>query len=298
MPRDTFYTKNRIAKNTLLLYFRMFITTVIGLYTSRVILNTLGITDYGIYNVVGGVITMMAFLNSAMVSSSQRFLSYELGRNDIEKLNRVFITSINIHAAICIVTIIIAETIGIWFINTKLVIPEDRIFAANIVFQSSILIFIINVMSIPYNSVIVAHERMSAFAYISILDAILKLIFAYLLLLLSCDKLIAYSILMVVVVLIIRLCYTIYCKKHFKECRYRFFIDKYLFIDMFSFAGWTVMGSIGTSFKNQISNIIVNVFLFALSKRSFNSCLAVSKIRSFVCEVSSITIILVQISRT
>ncbi len=250
----------RIAKNTLLLYFRMFITTIVGLYTSRVVLNTLGIIDYGIYNVVGGIITMASFLNLAMVAASQRFLSFELGTGDEDRLRRVFCTSINIHALICVISFIVAETLGLWFVNEKLVIPGDRIIAANWVFQASILTFIINVMSVPYNSAIVAHERMSAFAYISILDVTLKLLIVYMLAIIPYDKLIIYSILMVFVVLLIRLCYTIYCKRHFVECTYHFLIDKPLFKEMFAFAGWSLFGNMGFSFKNQLSNIILNLF--------------------------------------
>ena len=247
-------------KNTLLLYFRMFLTTVVGLYTSRVVLNTLGVTDFGIYNVVGGIITMASFLNYAMVAASQRFLSFELGRNDRERLKGVFCTSINIHAAICLIAFILAETIGLWFVNTKLVIPEDRIVAANWVYQASMLSFIINVMSVPYNSAIVAHERMSAFAYISILDVTLKLLIVYTLLIIPYDKLIIYSILMVCVVALIRLCYTVYCKRHFEECTYYLSFDKGLFKEMFAFAGWSLFGNMGMSLKNQLSNIILNLF--------------------------------------
>ena len=172
----------RIAKNTLMLYFRMFISTIVGLYTSRIVLQTLGVIDYGIYNVVGGIISMMTFLNSAMVAASQRYLSFELGRNDLSRLKRVFCTSINIHASICVIAFIIAETVGLWFVNCKLLIPADRMYAANWVYQASILTFVINVMSVPYNSAIVAHEKMSAFAYISILDVTLKLLIVYMLL--------------------------------------------------------------------------------------------------------------------
>ena len=250
----------RILKNTLLLYFRMFITTIVGLYTSRVVLNTLGVTDYGIYNIVGGIITMASFLNSAMVAASQRFLSYELGRSNQDCLLRVFCTSINIHAAICIVAFLLAETIGLWFVNAKLNIPESRMISANWVYQASILTFIINVMSVPYNSAIVAHEKMKAFAYISILDVVLKLLIVYVLLLFTFDKLILYSILMVFVVVIIRLCYTLYCKRHFAECNYHFILDRKLTKEMFSFAGWSVLGNLGFSFKDQLSNIILNLF--------------------------------------
>jgi len=250
----------RIAKNTLMLYFRMFIMTVVGLYTSRVVLQTLGVSDFGIYNVVGGIVSMMAFLNSAMVAASQRFLSFELGKHDDDRLSRVFCTSINIHAAICIIAFVIAETIGLWFVNAKLNIPDERMVAANCVYQASIMTFMINVMSVPYNSAIVAHEKMSAFAYISILDVVLKLLIVYLLLIFPYDKLIVYSILMACVVTLIRFCYTVYCKRHFVECSYRLMMDWPLFREMFSFAGWSVIGNLGFTFRDQLSNIILNLF--------------------------------------
>lgn len=257
---DTKTNNKRIAKNTLMLYFRMFITTIVGLYTSRVVLNTLGVADFGIYNVVGGIISMASFLNTAMVAASQRFLSYELGKEDNIRLGKVFCTSINIHATICLVAFVLAETVGLWFVNAKLVIPEDRLVAANWVYQASIVTFMINVMSVPYSSAIVAHEKMSAFAYISILDVTLKLLIVYLLLIIPFDKLIIYSILMVCVVTIIRLCYTVYCKRHFTECTYHIVIDKSLFMEMFSFAGWSIIGGTGFTLKDQLSNIILNLF--------------------------------------
>lgn len=243
-----------------MLYFRMFLITIIGLYTSRVVLKTLGITDYGIYNVVGSIITMATFLNTAMVSASQRFLSFELGRGDIDRLKKVFCTSINIHAVICLLAFILAETVGLWFVNTKLVIPEDRMVAANWVYQASILTFIINVMSVPYNSSIVAHEKMSIFSYISILDVTLKLLIVFLLQIIFFDKLIVYSILMISVVTLIRFIYTVYCKKHFEECTYHFIIDRPLFCEMFSFAGWSLIGNLGFTLKNPLSNVILNIF--------------------------------------
>lgn len=256
----TISNNKRIAKNTLLLYFRMFITMAIGLYTSRVVLNVLGVVDYGIYNVVGGIITMVSFLNSAMVQASQRFLSFELGTGSSEKLGRIFCTSLNIHLAISVIAIMIGETIGLWFINSKLIIPPDRLLAANWVYQASIATFVIGVMSVPYNSAIVAHEKMSAFAYISILEVVLKLLIVYLLLIISFDKLIVYSILMVMVSFIVRFFYKIYCRCHFVECTYHFLFDKKLSLDMLSFSGWSVLGGLGFSFKDQISNIILNLF--------------------------------------
>lgn len=259
MPESS-ENNRRIAKNTLLLYFRMFITMAVGLYTSRVVLNVLGVSDYGIYNVVGGVITMVSFLNIAMTQASQRFLSFELGKDNNDRLNQVFCTSVNIHLLISIIAVIIGETVGLWFVNEKLNLPEDRMVAVNWVYQASILTFVIGVMSVPYNSAIVAHEKMSAFAYISILEVVLKLLIVFLLVVIPFDKLIVYSILIVAVSAIIRLCYTIYCKRKFQECTYHIGFDKALSKEMFSFAGWSLLGNLGFSFKDQISNIILNLF--------------------------------------
>ena len=250
----------RIAKNTLLLYLRMFFTMSIGLFTSRIVLNTLGVSDYGIYNVVAGIITMLSFLNAGMVASSQRFISYTLGNGNSNRLKNVFCTSINIHIVIALIAFIVGETIGLWFINTQLNIETERMIAANWVYQCSLLTFIISVISVPYNSCVVAHEKMSAFAYISILEVILKLAVAYILLITPFDKLITYSILVLSISVLIRSCYTLYCKLNFEECNYRFYFDKSLFKEMFSFAGWSVLGNMGFSFKDQVSNIILNIF--------------------------------------
>ena len=253
-------SNKRIAKNTLLLYFRMLLIIIVGLYTSRVVLNTLGVSDYGIYNVVGGIVAMLAFLNSAMVAASQRFISFELGTGNIERLKKVFCTSVSIHIVLAGIIFLIAETIGLWFVNTHLNISIERMEAANWVYQCSILTLLLTVVSVPYNSCIVAHEHMKAFAYVSIVEAVLKLLIVYLLLLGNFDKLILYSILVVAVALIIRIIYGIYCKQHFEECTYRFVFDKQLFKEMFAFAGWSVIGNLGFSFKDQGSNIILNLF--------------------------------------
>ena len=257
---NTFANNKRIAKNTLLLYIRMFLIIIVGLYTSRIVLNTLGVTDYGIYNVVGGIVSMLAFLNSAMVAASQRFISFELGIGNLEKLKKVFCTSVSIHIALAVIILLIAESIGLWFVNTHLNIPLERMTAANWVYQCSILTLILTVVSVPYNSCIVAHEHMKAFAYVSIVEAVLKLLIVYILLVENVDKLILYAILVASVALIVRIIYGIYCKRHFEECSYRFVFNRKLFKEMFAFAGWSVIGNLGFSFKDQGSNIILNLF--------------------------------------
>lgn len=250
----------RIAKNTLLLYIRMFITMAVGLFTSRVVLNVLGVSDYGIYNVVGGIITMASFLNSAMVASTQRFISFELGKRDMIRLRNVFCTSVNIHVAIAFISVILGETLGLWFVNTQLNLPEERMYAVNWVYQCSILTFIFTVISVPYNACIVAHEKMNVYAYISIFEVLMKLVIVYALLISSIDKLVLYSILLAFVAITVRFLYSIYCHRKFEECKYQFIFDKELSIQMFSFAGWSVIGNMGFTLKDQISNIILNLF--------------------------------------
>lgn len=257
---DTSANNKRIAKNTMLLYVRMLLTIIVGLYTSRVVLNTLGVNDYGIYNVVGGIVAMLAFLNSAMTAASQRFISFELGAQNLQKLKNVFCTSVTIHITIACIIFIIAETLGLWFLNTHMNIPADRMTAANWVFQCSIFTFMITVISVPYNACIVAHEHMKAFAYISIIEVGLKLAIVYLLLILPTDKLISYAILILTISILIRLIYGIYCKKNFEECTYQFKFDKKLFKEMFAFASWSIIGNLGFSLKDQGSNVILNIF--------------------------------------
>ena len=250
----------RIARNTLLLYVRMLLTMAVSLYTSRVILNTLGVEDYGVYNVTGGVITMFAFLNTSMSSSTQRYITFALGRGDKKRLNVVFNTSIQIHILISILVFVLGETIGLWFVLNKLVIPEGREVAAMWVYQCSILSSIVGIMSVPYNADIIANERMSAFAYISILDVILKLIIVFILVVTPVDKLIFYSILVVCVQIFIRYVYAKYCSIHFEEVKILKMIDKRLLKEMSTFAGWSFFGNFACVLYGQGVNILLNVF--------------------------------------
>lgn len=250
----------RIAKNTLLLYFRMIFMMLVQLYTSRVVLNTLGVEDFGIYNVVGGVVAMFSFLNSAMTSSTQRYITFELGKCNIKRLSQVFSTSINIHILISILVIVLGETIGLWFLYEKLVIPEARMSAALWVYQASILTTVIAIMSYPFNADIVAHEKMSAFAYISILEASLKLGVVFLLVLGDFDKLILYAFLLVGVQLSVCVCYVLYCRKHFIESVYRWFFEKKLFREMLGFAGWNLWGNLASILMTQGINLLLNMF--------------------------------------
>ena len=249
-----------IAKNTMLLYIRMLIMMAVGLFTSRIVLGALGASDYGILNVVGGIVFMAAFLNAGLSQATQRFISYELGTGDTKRLANVFSNAQIVHVIIALIVLLLSETMGVWFVNNCLNISPNRMVAANWVFQFSIFSYLITIISVPYNSVIVAHEHMNAFAYISIFEVAFKLLVAYCLVLFETDKLILYSFLLFSVSLIIRLCYGLYCKHNFEECNTRFSIDKSLLKEMGSFAGWSMLGNLGFIGRDQGANVILNIF--------------------------------------
>ena len=250
----------RIAKNTLLLYFRMLLTMLVSLYTSRVVLNALGVEDYGIYNVVGGVVAMFSILSSSLSAAISRFITFELGRKDLDKLKRVFSSAVTIQIGLALIIILLAETIGLWFLNEKMVIPSERMTAANWVFQFSILTFAVHLISVPYNAAIIAHEKMSAFAYISILEVIGKLIVAFSIAIIPMDKLIYYGLLLMIIAVSICLVYGIYCKKKFEECIFYLYFDRALLKQMFSFAGWNFIGASSSVLRDQGGNLIINLF--------------------------------------
>lgn len=250
----------RIAKNTLMLYVRMFVVMAISLYTSRVVLRTLGVDDYGIYNVVGGFVAMLAYLNSVFVSATQRFISFTLGEGDKEKLRRVFLTAVSVHLVIAGLILIVAETFGLWFINEKLQIDPERMVAANWVYHCSVFSLIATVINIPYRSSIISHEHMHFYAVIGIVEVALKLVIVFLLLWLPGDKLIVYALLHFAISLLVPLWSMFYCRR-FEECQMGFGIDKPLFKEMFSYSGWVLVGGLGFSFKDHFSNIIMNLFL-------------------------------------
>lgn len=260
MLNQTSDNNKRIAKNTLLLYFRMLFMMVVSLYTSRVILNALGVEDFGIYNVVGGVVAMFTVISGSLSAAISRFITYELGKGDQSKLNKIFSASVTIQLLLSLIIVVLIESVGVWFLNAKMTIPADRVTAANWVLQFSIITFVINLISVPYNAAIIAHERMSAFAYISILEAIGKLAIAFFIMWSPIDKLIYYAILMCTVAVIVRLTYGHYCKKHFTECTYHFHWDKDILKQMFGFAGWNFIGASSVVFRDQGGNIILNIF--------------------------------------
>lgn len=250
----------KIAKNTLMLYFRQILVMLVSLYTVRVVLNVLGAEDYGIYNVVAGVVTMFNFLSSSMATASQRYFSYDLGKNDAEHLKVTFSVTFQIYIILCVIIFILAETLGIWFVNNKLVIPTERLFAANCIYQTATFSFILSIITAPYMACVISHEKMGVFAYVSIIECILKLCVVFALRFILIDKLILYGILLSLVALINTSIYRIYCHKKFDECRFKIYKDKDLFKELVSYSSWNLFGSSVGVVKNQIINILLNLY--------------------------------------
>ena len=258
-------TNNRlIAKNATMLYIRMFFTMAISFYTSRIVLQALGVSDYGIYNVVGGVIIIIDVFVAELGGATSRFLTFALGKKDIENLKNTFSTVAWLHIGLAGIFLFLAETVGLWFVNTQLVIPEGRMVAANWVYQAAVVNFAMGLTQTPYNASITSHEHMSAFAYIAIINAICKLGIALFVLYYSGDHLILYSVLLMVLAVLFRLYYRYYCVKHFEECHVTKTFDKKLFKEMMTFSGWSMVGSIMLTFKNQGVNILINRFFGTL----------------------------------
>ena len=250
----------RIAKNTLFLYMRMLLIMGVTLYTSRVVLQVLGVEDFGIYNVVGGIVVLFTFVNNAMVTSTQRFLNYELGHGDSEAVRRVFSASVTIHLGIALLTFVLAETVGLWFLEHYIQYPSDREWAVTLTYQFTILSTCINVVRTPYNAAIIAHERMSFYAYSSVIEAVLRLLIVYLLALASWDRLIFYAFLMFVVLVLITVCYYLYCRRSFAVCLYRFFWDKGLYRSLLGFSGWSLFGGVANLGASQGLSILLTLF--------------------------------------
>lgn len=260
MPENLSVNNKRIAKNTLLLYIRMIVLMLISLYTVRVTLEALGVEDYGIYNVVGGVVAMFSFLKGAISTSSQRYFSIHLAKGDIKGLNNQFCLNINVYLSLAIAIVVVLETIGLWFLNNKLVISEERLFAANIVYQLSIIAFVLQIFTVPYNALIVAYEKMGAFAYISILEGVMKLLIAYVIIVLSGDKLIMYGLLTLVYSSMITMSYIIYCKRKLEGCNYHWYWNNVEVKELFGFTGWHFLGTTAVSLRGQGINILINMF--------------------------------------
>lgn len=239
----------------------MFFSMGISLYTSRVVLNTLGVEDFGIYNLVGGIVVLFSFVNGAMTNATQRFLNFEMGKNNTDAIQKVFSVSVNAHLLIMGIVLLLSETVGLWFLNYKLNIPANRMFAANVVFQFSVLTFCIGILSVPYQATIIAYEKMSLYAWITIFQIFLKLIIVFLLVLFIYDKLILYSILVFGVGLITFLMYHFLCRRKFKTCHYHFTHDKKIFRELLSFSGWSLFGNVALIGASQGVSMVMNIFL-------------------------------------
>ena len=257
---STSVNNKRIAKNTLVLYVRMLFLMFIGLYTSRVILKALGVDDFGIYNVVGGFVALFSIVSKSLSGAASRFLNFEMGRGNKERLNNVFSTTMSIQVLLAIIIAVLVETVGLWFLNNKMVISPERPYAANWVFQFSVFTFCFNLITIPYIATIIAHERMTVFAYISIFEGIAKLLICYLVIISTVDRLIFYSFLVFLIQFMVRSYYQWYCKKHFQECQYHFAIDRPLLKEIFGYSFWNTIGTTSAILRNQGGNILINLF--------------------------------------
>ena len=257
---ETTSSKRRLVQNTAVLYLRTLITMVISLFTSRVILQNLGVEDYGIYTVVGGFVSMFAIISSTLTGTTQRYLTYEIGKKEKSDPQRVFGISMNIHILLSVVIVLLLETVGLWFLNNKLNINPERLTAANWVYQFSIISFVVNIISTPYNAVIIAHEKMKAFAYISLFEVVLKLIIVYMLVITPWDRLCVYAFLLLLVSLLIRAIYGVYCGRHFSESKYKYYKGKELYKEMFTFASMNFIGASADILCNQGVDVILNLF--------------------------------------
>lgn len=259
MP-DLSPNNKRIAKNTLLLYFRMLIQMVVSLYTSRVVLSTLGVENFGIYNVVGGVVTIFAFLNNSMSLSVQRYLSFDMGSKGEGRLKKIFNIALYTHLIIAFMVLILGETVGLWFVDNYLNLPAERMGAVFWVYQFSVFTCLISIIQVPYNAVIISNERMEIYAYVSIAEVILRLVIVYLLYIGNYDKLILYAILTFAVSVFVVSFYVFYCRKKFSEASVTRVWDSVLFKELLSFAGWSSLGEIAWTCVQQGVNIVLNIF--------------------------------------
>lgn len=259
MPDNT-ANSSRIAKNTIILYLRMIVLVIVGLFTSRIILDSLGVEDYGIYNIVGGFVMMFNILRAGLTSATQRFITYDLGQRNYAELNKTFSTTVIIFLMISALIIFLSESIGVWFIDNKLTIPTERLYAAHWVFQLSLATLVIGIISYPYNSLLIAHEKMNAFAFIAIYEVCAKLGVAYLLYITKFDRLIVYALLICLVQLSTRIIYGVYCKKHFPESKIKWHFDWAKIKKIYSFTGWAMFGGLASLGFTQGLNMLLGMF--------------------------------------
>lgn len=257
---DNQSNNKRIARNTTFLYIRMFVALIINLFTARVLLNALGVEDYGIYNVVAGFVSLFGFLNATLSSSVQRFYNYEGTQKGAEGFQNIYVTALLTHATIAAIIFVLLETFGVWYVNSIMVVSNGRLFAANILFQTSTLSMILMMMQIPYSGAVMAKEHMDFFAIISITDVVLKLIIALVVAYAEYDNLIIYAILLAIVSILDIIAYIWYCKKHFLEMKLRRYFDRVVFKNMLAFSGWNLIGTFAFMLKGQGVNMLLNFF--------------------------------------
>jgi O-antigen/teichoic acid export membrane protein len=250
----------RIAKNTLFLYGRMLFTMLLSLYGSRLILNILGVEDFGIYNIVGGFVAIMSIISAGFSSASQRFISDSIGEGNSSKTHLTFLTILNIHFVFALILIVVGETVGFWFVNNYLVIPVDRLYAANFVYQCSLFTVIISLISIPYTSLIMSHEHLNIYAMVSVVESVLKLCGIIVLKYIRYDSLILYAIFLMLIAITIRLIYGVYCRTNFIESKYKLIVDKKIFKEILKYVSWAYLGNFAGIFKEQGMNVLINLF--------------------------------------
>ena len=282
------YNPKRVLKNTLMLYIRYILVMFVSLFTVRIVFSALGAYNYGVYNVVAGIVLLCGFLSGVMAAASQRYFSFDLGQNNLDKLSKTFSTTLLIYFILILIVFVLAQTIGLWWVNNKLIIEQERMFAANIIYQTAIISFLITLLSTPYKALITAHEDMKVYAYVGLLEVFLKFALAYILYIFMGDKLIIYGILMLAVSIIIFMTYYFYCAFKYTESKYHFYWDKKLFWEIVSYSSWNLFGNISTIIKNQGITIMFNMFYGPLLNAAQNIAIQIrGAINSFANNFST-----------
>lgn len=280
---DSVQNNKRIAKNTIYLYIRQFLTMAVAIYTSRIVLDALGIVDYGVYNVVGGMVAMFGFLNSSLAQATQRFIAFGIEKNSMEDQRKTFSMLLNVHLLIALLLFILCETIGLWFFYNKLIIPVERLDSAFWVMQCSIITLMVSVTQVPYNASIFGYEKMDVYAYISILEVLLKLSVVIILQYFFPDKLMAYGIMLMAVQFFVAMTYRIYCAYNFQSCHYCMYWSKSMFKQVFGYSGWSLIGNLAFTLNNQGMNFLINIFFGPVYNAAKGIATAVeSAVSSFV----------------
>lgn len=278
----------RILKNAVFLYFRMIIVTGVALFTSRYVLNVLGVQDFGVYNLVGGFVTLVSFLNSAMTTATQRYIAFDIGAGNLSNLKKTFSTAMLIHCGIGLTIFILGETVGLWYINNVMVYAQERSVAVNIIYQFLLFTFLINIIQVPYNALITAYERMNVFAMFSLGEAMLKLLAVFLITKIPGDNLVVYGALIFVVAIIVRLSYQVYCRKHFHESRFEFIYDRKYLKELIHYSSWNLIGNLAAILRMQGNNVVLNYFFGVVINAAYGLALQVnSSINSFVTNLQT-----------